>query len=72
MSSLKIGPQDMGRKRLFENNGIKFEFEARDPYGLIHTRVINSRDQIDGTFLTFKDAEAAATKYSLNVKKKET
>lgn len=71
MTFLKIGPQDQGRKRPFESNGIRYEFEAKDPYGLIHVKTLTSKDHLGGVFTSFKDAEAAAVKHSLTVKKQK-
>lgn len=68
---LQIGPQDMGRKREFETNGVKFIFEASDPYGFITASCRKNNKMLDGFFTTFKDAENAAIKYAtaLEVKK---
>ena len=69
MSNFNIGPQDLGRKREFESNGLKFTFEAGDPYGMITAFCNTKREKLDGMFTTFKDAESAAIKYA-NLKQK--
>jgi len=66
--TIKIGPQELGRKREFENNGLKFTFEAHDPYGMISAYCSTHRKAIDGQFTGFREAEAAAIKYSNKVK----
>ena len=69
MTQFTIGPQDQGRKREFEHDGVKFIFEFTDPYGMIRAYSPTKKATLDGLFTTMKDAETAAIKY-VNTHKK--
>lgn len=69
--SFKIGPQDLGRKRLFDNNGFKYEFEAIDPYGMVKATCLSNKKPLAGMFTSFKEAEKAAVNHSLKINKNE-
>lgn len=66
-----IGPQDQGRKRPIENNGIKYTLEAHDPYGFVTVYCHKTNSNLASHYTGFREAENAAITHSLTLKKKE-
>lgn len=68
--NLKIGPQDLGRKREHTFNGVRYTMEATDPYGLVNVFCHKTNSLLPSRFTGFKEAEQGATKHSLELTQK--